>query len=171
MPKRLLRRWLLRTEHLTQHRSLRWLGSMVDDPNLFHLNRRSVATAVLIGLFCAFVPLPGQSLLAGSMAMMVRCNLPIAVLLVFVSNPLTATPLLILVYQVGQWLLGRDAVAFAFELSWAWLASQRDAVLVPVVLGSFATGIVMGTLGYVAVRLCWRWRVQSTWRSRRRQRG
>lgn len=170
MPRRFLRRWLLHTERLTQHKSLRWLGPVVDEPNLFHLNRRSVSMAVLVGVFCAFVPIPGQSLLAASIAIALRCNLPIAVVLVFISNPFTVTPLLVMSYRLGQYLLGREPLAVAFEWSWTWLVSQGNAVVAPVVLGSLVAGLVLGVTGYVGVRLWWRWHVQSAWRSRRRQR-
>ncbi len=170
MPRRFLRRWLPHPDRLTKHKSLRWLGPLVDNPNLFHLHRRSVSMAVFVGLFCAFVPLPGHFVVAGLIAILVRCNLPIAVLLVFISNPFTLTPQLVLVYKVGQRLLGRDATRVAFELSWDWFVQQGDAVLVPVVIGSLATGLTLGALGYIAVRLCWRWQVQSAWRARQRRR-
>jgi uncharacterized protein (DUF2062 family) len=60
-----------------------------------------------IGLFCAFLPLPFQMVIAASLAVLSRCNVPIAVVLVWVSNPITMTPMLFFSYQLGAWLLDR----------------------------------------------------------------
>ena len=59
------------------------------EPELWHLHRRSVGGAFFIGLFCAFMPVPSQMVLAALLALVARCNLPIAVGLVWVTNPLT----------------------------------------------------------------------------------
>jgi len=54
-----------------------------------------------VGLFCAFVPLPIQMLLAAAAAIIFRVNLPISVGLVWITNPVTIPPMFYFCYKVG----------------------------------------------------------------------
>ena len=55
MPRKLLRRFLPSAHELRKEGQLRLFGELLHNPNLWHLNRNSVAGAVSIGLFMAFV--------------------------------------------------------------------------------------------------------------------
>ena len=93
MPRKFLRRFLPAAHQIRREGTLKVFGALLHNPNLWHLNRNSVAGAVSVGLFIAFVPAPGQMVLAAAAAIAVGRNLPIAVLMVWVSNPLTMPPL------------------------------------------------------------------------------
>ena len=56
--------------------SLRLLGDWIYATNLWHINRYSASMAFFVGLFVAFMPIPGQMILAALMAVLLRCNLP-----------------------------------------------------------------------------------------------
>ena len=132
-------------------------GTLLHDPNLLHLNRRSVSMAFAVGLFMAFVPVPFQMVLAAAAAIIIRCNLPISVGLVWVSNPFTMPPLFYFCYLVGTWILGIDETEkFAFELSWDWLMSELAAIWEPFLLGCAVVGIISAAIGYFGIRLLWR---------------
>ena len=83
MPRRFLQRKLPNMHSVLGNRRLRWIGLGLKDSDLFHLNRRSVSMAFLVGLFTAFLPVPGQLLIAALLAFAVRCNLPLAMALIF----------------------------------------------------------------------------------------
>ena len=51
MARKLLRKYVPAREWVVQHRALRWLAPLLQHHNLWHLNRRSVAGGVAIGLF------------------------------------------------------------------------------------------------------------------------
>ena len=92
MPRRIFKRYMPDPERIRGDKSLRFLGKLIHEPNLWHLNRRSVARAMAVGLFAAFIPLPMQMLLAASLAIPVRGNLPISIGLVWLTNPITMPP-------------------------------------------------------------------------------
>jgi len=171
MARNLIKRLLPSPEWIKSHPSLQILGDWVHDPNLWHLTRHSVATAAFIGLFIAFMPLPTQMLLAGFMAFLFHANLPISVLLVWVSNPLTMPPLFYMAYQVGAVFIPSSTPAdFSFELSWHWLSTGLVAIWQPFLLGCVMCGLFFGLLASTSVRLLWRWYVIKRWHERRLKR-
>ena len=134
----------------------RLFGTLLHDPNLLHLNRRSVSSAFFIGLFNSFMPVPFQMALSAAAAIIFRTNLPIAVGLVWISNPITMPPMFYFAYKIGTWILGTPAQVIEFELSMDWLATELVAIWQPFLLGCFICALVSGTLGYITIRLLWR---------------
>jgi len=145
-------------------------GTLLHDPNLLHLNRRSVSMAFFVGLFMAFVPLPTQMVMAAAIAIIVRCNLPIAVGLVWITNPVTMPPIFYFAYKVGTWILGTPESEFSFELSWEWLGTGLASIWQPFLLGCAVSGLIFGTLGYISIRLLWRLHIIQTLKERRKKR-
>jgi uncharacterized protein (DUF2062 family) len=138
-------------------------------PNLWHLNRRSVAGGFAVGLFSAFVPIPFQMILAAAIAIVSRVNLPISVLLVWVSNPITMPPLFYSAYKLGQWVMNEAPAEFNFELSLNWLMTELADVWRPFLLGCFLLGTASALLGYAVIRLYWRYLVVQRLEKRRRR--
>ena len=173
MPRRLFKRYMPDPEYLKEHRSLRFLGKLLHEPNLWHLNRHSVARAMALGLFAAFIPLPMQMLLAASLAVACRANLPIAVGLVWLTNPITMPPVFYCTYQLGSWILQTPSMVMPDELTWAWISAELSTLWQPFLLGSVITGLLAAGLGYGLTMTYWRWWVRHNWRKRqeaRRQR-
>ncbi|MGB1541119.1 MAG: DUF2062 domain-containing protein, partial [Cycloclasticus sp.] len=77
---------------------LKVFGPLIHNQNVWHLNRRSFAGAISVGLFIAFIPLPAQMLIAAAAAIALHVNLPVAVATVWVSNPITMPPLFYAAY-------------------------------------------------------------------------
>ncbi|WP_277962433.1 DUF2062 domain-containing protein [Pseudomonas sp. RIT-To-2] len=167
MPRRFFQRYMPDPERLRRHTSLRVLGRLLQDPYLWHLNRHGVSRAMAVGLFAAFLPIPLQMLVSAALATLVRGNLPIAVSLVWLTNPLTMAPVFFVTYQVGAWLMGTPPRGLPDDLTWEWLSGQFATLWQPFLLGSVVTGLVMGALGYVATQVYWRWWVMRQWRSRK----
>lgn len=146
------------------------MGPIFARPNLFHINRASVSTSFFIGIFVAFLPIPGQTLIAAFLALLFSSNLPIAVALVWISNPLTIAPLFIFTYGIGVLLLGMEFIDFTLEFSWSWIITQGKLIWLPLLTGSFITGLVCGSLGYILINLLWKWKVQKNWVARQGKR-
>ncbi|GMU46319.1 MAG: hypothetical protein AMXMBFR26_11010 [Porticoccaceae bacterium] len=167
VPRRFLKRRLPDMHSILSDRRLRWFGLGLKDSDLFHLNRRSVSMAFLVGLFTAFIPVPGQLLIAAMLALLVRCNLPIAMALVFVSNPVTVPPLTLLCYRIGTFLLGNAADTPKFEFTWDWLTTQGLHLVPALLLGCAVIGLSSGILSYLLIRWLWRWHAVARWKQRK----
>lgn len=171
MPKKFIKRYMPNHESIRSNKQLnKVFGTLLHDPNLLHLNRRSVSMAFFVGLFMAFVPLPTQMIMAAAIAILVRCNLPIAIGLVWITNPVTMPPIFYFAYKVGTWILGAPEHAFNIELSWDWIATELAAIWEPFLLGCAISGLIFGTLGYATIRLLWRLHIVSAIKERRRKR-
>jgi uncharacterized protein (DUF2062 family) len=157
MPRKFLRRYLPPAAEIRHHWLLRRLGNRLHHPRLWHLNRHSVAGAAGVGLFVAFLPVPFQMVLAALGALWLRVNLPLAVALIFITNPLTMGPAFYLCYKVGAWLLGASSLQTGkdFRPSIEWLFSQLAIIWQPLVAGSLLIAAISGLLGYFLVQVLW----------------
>lgn len=168
MPKKFIKRWMPDSEKVRSHPQLnKVFGKLLHDPNLLHLNRRSVSGAFFVGLFMAFVPLPTQMVFAAAAAIFLRVNLPISVGLVWLTNPLTMPPIFYFCYKVGAWVLRAPITQHTFELSWTWLETELGHIWQPFLLGCFLCGLASATLGALAMRVLWRWHVVKQWNKRK----
>lgn len=172
MPRRFLKKYLPDFQQIRTRRELRWLGRLLEDPYLLHLNRRSVAGGVACGLFVAFIPLPGQMLMAATLAVLFRTNLVLSVALVWVTNPITMPPIFYFTYRVGIWVLGSPVTArIGFEPSLSWFWEQFERIWEPLLVGSLSVGSLLALVGYGAVQLLWRLHIARQLKRRRKRRA
>ena len=171
MPKQLIKQITPDRDAIRKHRHLQIFGNLLHDANLWHINRRSSAGAFAIGLFMAFVPLPFQMVLAASAAIVFRVNLPLSVVLVWITNPLTIPPIFFFAYLVGTWVIGVPPSAGNFDFSLEWFKNGGlDGVWAPFLLGCLICGIAASVLGYSAIRGLWRLHAIRQWKQRSLQR-
>ena len=179
MPRKFFRKYLPDPEAVRSSRMVAAFGGWLQHPNLWHLNRRSVAGAVAIGLFSGLVPGPLQMLTALLLAVPLRKNLPVALLVTLYTNPFTIVPLYVLAYAYGQLLLPGERVPLAapFEMDWSnfgesmrGLAEWMLTLGKPLAVGLLALAATLAALGYLTVQLAWRAWVIAAWRARARRR-
>ena len=166
MPRKYFRKYLPDPEVLRRSRLVSFFGGWAQHPNLWHLNRRSVSGAVAIGLFAGLVPGPLQMLTALILAVPLKKNLPVSLVVTLYTNPFTIVPLYALAYGYGALLLpGKHA-----ELPASLDLDTLLALGKPLVVGLLALASTLAVLGYVAVRLAWRAWVVAAWRARAQRR-
>ena len=156
MPKNFIKRHMPSPEKIRNIRSLQFLGRFLHEPNLWHINRHSVARAFLVGIFWCFIPMPFQMVAAALFAVWLNGNLPLSVALVWITNPLTMPPIFYFNYVIGAAILHRPAIPFEFRLSWQWLSERLVEVGIPLYFGSVVCGLVFGCVSYVAIQFLWR---------------
>jgi uncharacterized protein (DUF2062 family) len=166
MAKKTIKRYIPSPGKLREIKSLQVLGDWIYQPNLWHINRHSASTGFFVGFFCAFIPLPTQMVFAAFMSVWLRCNLPLAVGLCWITNPLTMAPIFFLAYKVGAVALGVTPETIQFELSWDWITHGLVAIWQPFLLGCLLCGLFFGCLGYFVVNTLWRWGAVRRWEAR-----
>ena len=90
---------------------------LLEHPAYWSLNRRSVTRAFAMGLAIAFVPIPVHVPLATLLALLLRLNVPAAIVGTFLNNPLTMVPMYMAAYLVGCGVLGVPDHNIAFDMS------------------------------------------------------
>jgi len=156
MPKRLIKKYMPDHKMIKEHKHLQVFGKLLQDANLWHFNRRSVSGAFAVGLFCAFIPLPMQMVIAAAIAIMFRVNLPISVSLVWLTNPLTMPPIFYAAYKIGAFATGQKALTSEYHLTAQWFSEQLHLIWQPFLLGCLISGIASAIIAYAIIRFLWR---------------
>jgi uncharacterized protein (DUF2062 family) len=170
MPRRFFRKFAPKRERFKGQWYLAPFEHLLHDPKLWGVRRRTVVPAFALGLFIAYMPFPGHALAAALLAMVLRVNIPVAVISTVVVNPLTIGPMFYLAYQVGLELLGFEPQPFDFELSFAWLGDQFLIIWQPLLVGCLLLGSLLSLIGYIALDLLWRASLADYVAARRRRR-
>jgi len=148
-------------------------------PNLWHLNRHSVAGGVAAGMFAGLIPGPVQMLAGGMLAVLFRVNVPVAMVTTWYTNPFTWGPLLLSAFWIGSLFTGESmaqAIPPDFDIGggdwtsympelWLWFKGLGETYLI----GSLILGSILAALGYGAVQLAWRLHVLAYLRRRKRR--
>lgn len=156
MARKFVKRFLPHPDVIIHNRWIKMLGPRLQDPSLWHINRRSCSGALALGVFVAFVPVPFQMVLAAFGAILFRVNILIAVPCVWLSNPLTMPPLYLFCYLVGAELLDVEPTLVRFELSFDWLLTELQMIWQPFLLGCFVVGAASALASFVLTRILWR---------------
>ena len=180
MPRKFFRKYLPDHESVRNNKHIARFGGFLQHPNLWHLNRHSVAGGVAVGMFSGLVPGPFQMLTAALLAVPLRVNLPVALATTLYTNPFTIGPLYVLAYLIGRLIMGDEGRVFSPppELQWSQLGDSLDVFLhwalsmgAPLAVGLVALALGLAVLGYACVQLGWRAYVIRAWRRRRRVRS
>lgn len=168
--KSLLQRVIPERKHIQEHKHLRHFGDWLHDPDIWHLTRRSSAGGVAVGLFWAMMPLPMQTIFAAATAIIIRVNLPLSVIFVWVTNPITGAPVYYLAYKLGSVLLNEPVQNVAFEFSIHWMTETLVHIWQPLMAGCLLLGVCSAAISYVTIRILWRMLALRKWNQRRANR-
>ena len=145
---------------------LRPIQALLAHPVYFSINRRSITGAVALGLFVCVFPFIGHTPVVVAAALLLRVNLPVAVLVTWVANPLTYGPIFYGEYLFGTFLLRAAPLAINLDASWTELIGQLAGTWRPLWLGAVVIGPLLAGTGYLLSNAAWR--LTTHWRVRRR---
>ena len=146
----------------------RWLGPLARRPELWRFTRRSVPRGVAVGLLVGiFALIPGVQIIgAALMCVPSRGNIPLAVLMTFLSNPATTPFILIGSAWVGN-RIGFHADLATLELLYSsgagvgqWVNWFLSDAAPAVLMGLFVISTVVAAIGYVVSAIGWNWWVR-----------
>ncbi len=162
MPRRFFKRISPKYKDIKEAWYLRPFQALIHDPALWATHRKAVVPAVTLGIFVAFVPLPIHPLLAAGGAILLRVNLPIALVAVWINNPLTIAPIYISGYVLGSFLLGLPPPE---TTDWQILIVEG---MWPMATGLLCLGSLFALLAYFGLNAFWRWSILMRFRRRRK---
>jgi uncharacterized protein (DUF2062 family) len=166
-----------------QVEQIRWLAPishLILRPALWRFHRRSVPRGVALGLAVGiFLMIPGVQLLgAALLSVPLRANIPLAVSMTLLSNPVTTPLILLASMKLGNILFGfhadmqalaklqADAAPLADYAHWA----MSDAAP-SLITGLAVIALVAAAVGYAVSIFIWRWWISHKWRHRKRVEG
>ncbi|OWK28307.1 DUF2062 domain-containing protein [Sphingomonas mucosissima] len=152
-------------DSLLANRWLRPFAHRLSHPLLWHLNRRSAARGLALGLFAGLILPFGQIVLAALLAFSARANIIVAASATFVTNPLTFPPIYFAAYWLGRNVTGAASTDSGHAHARSAVTWLLD-VAAPTVTGLVLLALATSTLGYALVHICWRWRVSRRWSRR-----
>jgi len=159
-------RFLPKTSWVRNSHIGRMSGCLINDPNLWHINKRSVSIGIAVGLFSACMPIPGQMILAVMLAIVLRGNLALAMAATWVSNPVTYAPIFYFAYKLGSWVLQTPELGFQVEFSMAWLQEGLLEMYRPLLTGCLILGISVGSIAHTLIYSGWRLMIRRRWQKR-----
>ncbi len=110
-----------------------------------------IARGLGVGVFAGLTPLIGfHTLLALSLALVVRGNKFTAVLSSWVGNPVTLSFVFLLEYRIGRWILGPGPVGVKkLSLNPETILHASWSVFYPTMLGSVVLGLAVAITIYI----------------------
>jgi uncharacterized protein (DUF2062 family) len=123
-------------------------------PEYFGVSRRAITRGILVGLFWGFIPMPMQMLAVVLTTPFIRFNVPIAIAMVWLSNPITMPPMYYMEYLTGNLLLGREGI-HDVELTVEWFKEHLGDIFVPLYVGTAFYSIVVSYLIYLLLNWLW----------------
>ena len=118
------------------------------------INRKSISKGVLIGIFWAFIPMPMQMLAILAITPFIKFNVPIAITMVWLSNPITMPFMYYMEYQTGNFLLGNESLN-NIEMSLDWFSNNWNKIIIPLYVGTIPYAIGVSSIIYFTINKLW----------------
>ena len=139
----------------SKHKKLRdFIKKYKIPPEYLSTSRRMISRAVLIGLFIAFIPMPMQMAAVLLFVPFVKFNVPVALAMCWLSNPVTMPPMYYMEYLTGSFLLGMKPEPVQMTLE--WFKNNLDNIFIPLYFGTAVYSIFGSLLAYFAVNYFWK---------------
>ncbi len=152
VPRAKLKKVLPTHEKIKNQKMLKIFGKLLEKRKIWSLSRKRILGGVFIGVFVAFIPMPLQMLLVTFLAIVFSVNLPITILLVWISNPLTMPFIYYIEYELGNLLLNvKDPIEFSFET----MNENISDIAVSLYLGTFVISTIAAFLSVFILNILW----------------
>lgn len=117
-------------------------------------NRKNIAKGVFIGLFIGFIPMPFQMLAVIAMMPFAKFNVPIAISMVWLSNPFTMPAMYYMEYVTGSFFL--DMQVEPVEMTMAWFSNNMKNIFIPLYVGTAFYSITVSSAVYYLINHLWK---------------
>ena len=116
--------------------------------------RKMISRGVVLGLLIAFIPMPMQMAAVLLFMPFFRFNVPIAILMVWITNPFTMPFIYVVEYYTGSFFLGTEVTDVQMSLS--WFQENIGDIFIPLYTGAIIYSVSSASLAYWAVTHFWK---------------
>ena len=152
MPRAVLKKIMPSHQTIQKQKILKIFGSLLYKKEIWSLSRKKVLSGVFIGIFVAFIPMPLQMVLVAFLAIFFSVNLPIGLLLIWISNPITMPFIYYFQYELGNLLLNKTQT---IEFTMQSMAENLDQIALSLYFGAFVVSLVCSILCVFILNLIW----------------
>ena len=117
------------------------------------VNRTMVTKALLIGLFIALLPIPMQMVVVIVMMKFLKFNVPLAILLCWITNPNTMPFIYYVEYSIGSFILNTEVLNIQMNLE--WFNENIGNIFMQLCTGSIVLATVVSGMSYFIVNYLW----------------
>ncbi len=117
-------------------------------------SKKMISRGIFIGFFIALTPMPMQMLAVLAFTLIGKFNVPIALSLCWLTNPITMPIVYYIEYLTGSFFLGIEPLSV--DISIKWFNSHIKDILIPLYTGSLFYSILISTMGYQAIYYYWK---------------
>lgn len=176
MGKRYLSKLLPSPQQIASMRLMKLFGQRASSPVLWYVNRRSVSKAIFIGSFFGLLPIPFHSLFILLAVLYLQINLPIALALAWLCNPLTLVPIIYTGFWIGTGIFRIPMVTKTILLEQMhqlvdWLTTLGSSPLdlslaIPLLTGLLIEALLLASLLFFMIQFIWQRRILRRWQGR-----
>jgi len=118
------------------------------------INRKTISKGIAFGLFIGFIPMPFQMLAVLAVTPFAIFNVPIAIAMVWLSNPLTMPAMYYMEYETGLYFLQESGLP-DIELTLNWFQDNLSDIVVPLYVGTIPYSVFGSILAYLIINILW----------------
>ena len=116
-------------------------------------NHNLILRAIFLGVFIAFIPMPMQMLFVLFFIPFFKFNVPIAIAMCWITNPISMPFIYYIEYTTGSFLL--NIKIEKVQLTLEWFTNNFDNIFIPLYTGAFLYSILFSTLSYIIAKQLW----------------
>lgn len=150
-------RRLKHPKHLKNSAALRWFAQHFLDKYVWRPTQHTMSGGMGVGVFVGMQLLPGQMPLAIILAALLRFNIPTAVAVSWLSNPVTFVPIGALEKRIGDWVLswyGNPTIGAIEQVANEHVATGMKFAQ-SMYLGGIVLGLALIPVAYAITWLSW----------------
>ena len=159
MPRLFLKKILPHPDKFKKDKHLLFLGKFLKNKRLWNINRKSILSAIFIGTFISWMPIPGHMIMAAALSIIFKNYLPISVTLVWISNPFTFSFIFYAAYKTGSYILDSPPMDISFTME--SIGTSLGTAFPPFALGCLVLGFLNAILFYIIADFWWVYKVKS----------
>lgn len=136
---------------------MRWFARHFLDHQVWRPTQATFAGGAAIGVFVSAQLMPGQILLGIILAALFRVNIPLVIVLSWISNPLTFFPIGVFEKEVGDWVLAWIGDSTPIDELHDGMPGTKRGLLIArsMYLGGVVSGLIGAPIAYAVGWFGW----------------